>query len=58
MNVAVQLIVDIVITDILQGRAASRALEALHVEVLVLDPDEHTSAERWTDVNGTVVFST
>lgn len=50
VNVAVQFIVDIVVTDVLQGRAAGRALEALHVEVLVLDPDEYTSAGKRVDI--------
>lgn len=46
VNVTVQFIIDIVITDILQGRAASRTLETFHVQVFILDPDEDTSKEK------------
>lgn len=43
MNVAVQFVINIVVTDIFQRCAAGRALEALHMEILVLDPYEDTS---------------
>ena len=46
MNVAIQFIVDIVIADIFQGSAAGGTLEALYVQIFVLDPYEDASAER------------
>lgn len=44
VDVAVQFVVDIVIADVLQGGAAGGAFEALHVKILLLDPDEDTPA--------------
>ena len=46
MNVAIQLIVDIVIADILQGSAAGGTLETLYVQIFILDPYEDASAEK------------
>lgn len=44
VDVAVQLAVQVVVALVLEGRAASGALETLHVQVLVLDADEHAAA--------------
>lgn len=44
MDVAVQLVVEVVVALVLQRGAAGSALEALHVQVLVLDAHEHTAA--------------
>lgn len=46
MNVAVQFVVDIVITDVLQGSATGGAFETLYVKIFILDPYEHTPAEK------------
>lgn len=46
MDVAVQLVVEVVVALVLQRGAAGGALEALHVQVLVLDAHEHTAAGR------------
>lgn len=46
MDIAVQLVVEVVVAHVLQGGAASGALEALHVKVLVLDSHEHTPAKQ------------
>lgn len=54
MDVAVQFVVDVVIADVLQGSAASGAFEALHVEVLLLDPDEHSPTEKVGRLNSLV----
>lgn len=53
MDVAVQLAVQVVVALVLQRRAASRALEALHVQVLVLDAHEHATV-RMPDVRKVV----
>lgn len=45
MDVAVQLAVQVVVALVLQRRAARRTLEALHVQVLVLDAHEHTAKQ-------------
>lgn len=44
VDVAVQLAVEVVVALVLERRAARRALEALHVQVLVLDAHEHAAA--------------
>ena len=46
MDVAVQLVVEVVVAHVLERGAAGGALKALHVEVLVLDPHEHTPARK------------
>lgn len=43
VDVAVQLAVDVVVALVLERRAARRALEALHVHVLVFDAHEHAA---------------
>lgn len=43
MDVAVQLAVQVVVALVLQRRAAGRALEAFHVQILVLDSHEHAT---------------
>ena len=43
VDVAVELVVDVVVADVLQGGAAGRALEALHVEILLLYSHEDTA---------------
>lgn len=43
MDVAVQLAVQVVVPLVLERRAARRALEALNVQVLVLDAHEHAA---------------
>lgn len=45
MDVAVQLVVEVVVALVLQRGAASGTLEAFHVQVLVLDAHEHTAIE-------------
>jgi len=56
VNIAVQFIVDIVVADILQGSTAGRALEAFHMEVLLLDPDEDASEEKICKLMNMVLF--
>jgi hypothetical protein len=56
VNIAVQFIVDIVVADILQGSTAGRALEAFHVEILLLDPDEDASEEKICKLMNMVVL--
>lgn len=46
MDVTVQLVVEIVVTLVFQAGATSGALEALNVQVLVLDANEHTTSGR------------
>jgi len=43
MDVTVQLVVEVVVTLVLQRGAAGGTLEALHVQVLVLDAHEHAT---------------
>lgn len=43
MDVAVQLAVQVVVALVLQRGAARRALEALHVQILILDAHEHAA---------------
>lgn len=43
MDVAVELAVQVVVALVLQRRAASRALEAFHVQIFVLDSHEHAA---------------
>lgn len=45
MDVAVKLPVQVVVALVLERRAASRALETFHVQVLVLDAHEHTAIQ-------------
>ncbi len=46
VDVAVQLVVEVVVAHVLQGGAAGGALEALDVQVLVLDAHEDTPATK------------
>lgn len=49
VNIAIQFVVDVVITDVLQGGTAGRTFEALHVKIFLLDPNEDaTVIERVT----------
>lgn len=48
MDVAIQLVVQIEVALVLQRRSASGALEAVHMQVLVLDAHKHTTD--WTDI--------
>lgn len=41
--VAVQFVVDVVVADVLEGRAAGRALEALDVQILLLYSHENSA---------------
>lgn len=43
VDVAVELVVEVVVALVLQRGAAGGALEALHVQVLVLDAHKHTA---------------
>jgi hypothetical protein len=45
MDVTVQLVVYIVITNILERRSTCCTLEAFHMQVLVLDTYKHTTAD-------------
>lgn len=45
VNIAIELVVQIEVALILQRRAARGALEAVHVQVLVLDAHEHTAED-------------
>lgn len=49
MNVTVQFVVDVEITDIFQGRSTSSAFEALDVQAFVFDPYEHAAAKKQMD---------
>jgi len=43
VDVAVELVVEVVVALVLQRGAAGGTLEALHVQVLVLDAHEHAT---------------
>lgn len=50
VNVAVELVVKVVVALVLQGCATSGALEALDVQILVLDAHKDTTKERLQQV--------
>lgn len=43
MDVAVQFAIQVVVALVLQRRATGRALEAFHVQILVLNSHEHAT---------------
>lgn len=45
MDVAIELVVEVVVALVLQGGATGGALEALHVQVLVLDAHKDTAGK-------------
>lgn len=55
MDVAVQLVVEVVVALVLQRGAAGGALEALHVEVLVLDADENATGNGGRKEKGFII---
>jgi hypothetical protein len=55
MNFAVQLVIDVKVTDIFEGVATSRTPEALSVEILFTDPAKYSDNQATTF--GTCVLS-
>lgn len=51
MDVAVELPVQVVVALVLERRAARRALEALHVQVLVLYAHEYAATQTYILIN-------